>query len=292
MGIRATWTPELHQLFIYLCLEQVTKGNRPGSHINKEGYKLLVEEFYKRSGQAYDKAQLKNHWDSTKEQWKYFNDLRNLGGSGWDDELKTFTSGPDFWKDWFSKYPKCHDFRKEGLKFADECDYLFGGTTATGNFQFAPSSGSLRNFSQGPVREPTPDESNDNTPDAVPETQQKSSEDGDGVAADPIEAARRKVSKFKKRRRLSGATRLNNSIERLIDVVERRKATNTSQANQVKEYSITECIEILNNDPTIPIGSELYMVAMECFLNKDKREIFMAIPIEVRNQWLETQKRD
>ncbi|KAL5715500.1 hypothetical protein ACHQM5_017310 [Ranunculus cassubicifolius] len=277
MVIRAIWTPELHKLFVYLCLEQVTKGNRPGSHLNKEGYKELKEEFQKRSGQAYDKTQLKNQWDSTKEQWKYFNDLRNLSGAGWDDDLR--------------RHPKCNDFRKGGLKLADECDYLFGGTTATGNFQFAPNSGSLRNFSQGPVREPTPDELNDNTPDAVPETQQQSSENGDGVVADPIEAARRRVSKFKKRRRLSGATRLNNSIERLVDVVEKRKSTNSSQANQVKEYSITDCIEILNKDPTIPIGSELYMVAMECFLNKDKREIFMAIPIEVRNQWLETQKK-
>ncbi|KAL5704234.1 hypothetical protein ACHQM5_022687 [Ranunculus cassubicifolius] len=286
-GDRAAWIPELHQQFIYLCIDLVQKGHRPGSHLNKTGYKLLCEEFFKRTGKDYGKTQMKNHWDQTKEQWKYWVNLRdNITGAGYDHELKTFTAGKDFWDDWFKNHPKCQDFRSTPLKFQDECDYLFGGTTATGEFQFAPSSGSLRDFTEGPVRA---DDPNNFTPDVVQETQQQSSEDDDPVEENADDRGKKKYSTVKKRRRLSGASRLNNSLEKIVGVIEARNK-NASSSQSVKEYTITECIKALDETPNIPLGSDLYFLATKCFQDKNLRETFMALPIELRAKWLEKQE--
>lgn len=46
--IKAHWKPEFHKLFVTLCLDQVVAGNKPGTHLNKKGWKYVMDEFYEK----------------------------------------------------------------------------------------------------------------------------------------------------------------------------------------------------------------------------------------------------
>ncbi|OVA10593.1 Myb/SANT-like domain [Macleaya cordata] len=144
----AHWTPELHKTFVYLCLEQVQKGNRLGTHLNKDGYKVLCDKFFTLTKKQYDKKKMKNHWDTTKEMWKVWHKLISNTGSGWDLVTQTITAGNDWWDDYIKMNPKAADFRHVGLPFAVELDYIFGGITTTGDVLFQPNSNRMPSFAE------------------------------------------------------------------------------------------------------------------------------------------------
>lgn len=94
---KANWIPAFHEIFIDLCLEQTLKGNKPGTHFTKEGWRNIVESFYKKTGLSYDKKQMKNHWDSTKEQWKVWCKLIDASFMKWNPERNTFGASGEDW---------------------------------------------------------------------------------------------------------------------------------------------------------------------------------------------------
>ncbi|OVA05685.1 Myb/SANT-like domain [Macleaya cordata] len=280
---RAHWTPELHKTFVYLCLEQVQKGNRPGTHLNKDGYKVLCDKFFTLTKKQYDRKKMKNHWDTTKEMWKVWHKLISNTGSGWDPVTQTITAGNDWWDDYIKMNPKAADFRHAGLPFAVELDYIFGGITATGDVLFQPNSNRMPSFAEDLGSRPSVDAQINDTPDTVHETQQLSSEDDADVAEqNEIQRGTRHPTNEKRRRRLSGASRISTTMEKLVDAVENR----TKSIEKV--YTIKECIEALGDmADVIPVGCELYFAAVESFMDKDVREVFMSLPVEVRFEWLQ-----
>jgi len=46
------------------CLEQVSKGERVGTSFTKKGWKNIMARFHNLTGLKYEKAQLKNMYDS------------------------------------------------------------------------------------------------------------------------------------------------------------------------------------------------------------------------------------
>uniref|UniRef100_A0A5B7B7W4 Myb/SANT-like domain-containing protein n=2 Tax=Davidia involucrata TaxID=16924 RepID=A0A5B7B7W4_DAVIN len=94
---KATWTTDFHEIFVDLCLEQTLKGNKPGTHFTKEGWRNIEESFYKKAGLRYDKKQLKNHWDATKEQWKTWCKLISTNSMKWDPNTRKFGASEEDW---------------------------------------------------------------------------------------------------------------------------------------------------------------------------------------------------
>ena len=94
---KATWTHAFHKIFVELCLEQTLKGNRPGTHFTREGWRNIVESFHRKLGVRYEKKQLKNHWDVTKEQWKIWCKLIETRSMKWDPTTQKFGAS---YKDW------------------------------------------------------------------------------------------------------------------------------------------------------------------------------------------------
>lgn len=95
--VKATWTPSLHKTFIDLCLEETLKGNKPGTHFTKEGWKNIMESFYVKSGLNYGRLQFKNHWDSTKEQWRIWCKLVCTSYMKWDPSNHQFEASDEDW---------------------------------------------------------------------------------------------------------------------------------------------------------------------------------------------------
>lgn len=95
--VKATWTPELHEIFLDICLEQKLEGNKPGTYFTKEGWTNILELFYCKTGLSYEKKQLKNHWDISREQWKAWCKLVGTSSMKWDPETSTFGASDEDW---------------------------------------------------------------------------------------------------------------------------------------------------------------------------------------------------
>lgn len=101
---KATWIPALHEIFVDICLEETLKGNRPGTHFTKEGWRNIVESFQEKTDLRYDRIQLKNHWDSTKEQWKVWCKLIGTCHMRWDPNTRRFGASEDDWENYIQVY--------------------------------------------------------------------------------------------------------------------------------------------------------------------------------------------
>lgn len=99
-GHKIFWDPTSHGIFIDCCIEEVNKGNKPGSHFNRIGWKNLIKNFNECAGKNYNKVQLKNHWDSLKKDWKIWNCLmRSKLGINWDSIREEIDMSPQWWDD-------------------------------------------------------------------------------------------------------------------------------------------------------------------------------------------------
>lgn len=95
---KAIWSPRVHEAFIDLCLEETLKGNKPGTHFTKQGWKNILGSFHERTGLRFERLQLKNHWDFTKEQWKIWHKLVCTSCVKWDPNTKRFGAAEEDWK--------------------------------------------------------------------------------------------------------------------------------------------------------------------------------------------------
>lgn len=95
--LKATWAPTIHIAFVDVCLEETLKGNKPGTHFTKEGWKNIIESFHKKTGLRYNRLQLKNHWDNTKEQWKVWCKLIGTTSMKWDPSTNEFGAAGEDW---------------------------------------------------------------------------------------------------------------------------------------------------------------------------------------------------
>ncbi|KAK3225619.1 hypothetical protein Dsin_005481 [Dipteronia sinensis] len=75
-------------------------------------------------------------------------------------------------------------------------------------------------------------------------------------------------------------------LNRIAGAGENKKSTKKD------DTSITEAIELLRNNTTIPRKSELYMLTTELFLKKQNREMFAALKDdpEFQIEWLKEMK--
>jgi hypothetical protein len=97
---KTIWTPALHKVFIDSCLEQTLKGNKPGTHFNKEGWKKIIESFQKETGLSYDRMKLKNHWDVTNKHWKIWSKLIGTSSMNWDPNTNKFGASEADWENY------------------------------------------------------------------------------------------------------------------------------------------------------------------------------------------------
>ncbi|KAF5181095.1 L10-interacting myb domain-containing protein [Thalictrum thalictroides] len=291
--MRANWSPKWHKLFVDICLKQVKKGNKPKTHLNKQGWKELCQEFSTITGLAYDKKQLKNHWDYTRDGWKAWHNLLFNIGTAWDPVTEKIDVSDDFWDDYIRKNPSAARFRHQKLPHCQELDYIYGGTTVIGELEWTRSSDVAESSEQGPVQTPVETGQDYVTPDVAHELQQQSSNDvGNMPQSTPIHI-NTPTPQGVKRKRVSDVREIENMLGKLVDSVESKSRTSctldTKEVN--KEYTIKDCVGLLNQMPDVPIGSEFYLDALEVFKKKSNREFFVTIPSEARFGWLQRQTR-
>ncbi|KAK6145456.1 hypothetical protein DH2020_022276 [Rehmannia glutinosa] len=254
--VKANWTPDNHELFIDLCLEQISKGNKPGTHFTAQGWRNILESFHSISDLKYDRIQLKNHWDMTKKNWKVWHYLVSDDRLKWDPDRRRFGASEEEWDEYLQENPEAAQFRDKELLFADKLDIVFDGTEDSVVTQRLNHRKKANCFTGA---EPVTRRRRHNDYAAEKEP-----------TAQPLDA------------------RTESEFERCYDAVESKSAI-TEQSPPLKfNYSIEECIKCLDSIEELEQGGELYLFALDLFLKKEYREIFLNLKkSSTRIAWLE-----
>ena len=97
---RALWAIENKKSFIYLCIEEVQIGGRPGSHLKASSWKKIITSFNKKTKLNYDQKQLKNMGDIMKKQYATLKQLLNQTGIGYNEDTHIVTMEAERWEEY------------------------------------------------------------------------------------------------------------------------------------------------------------------------------------------------
>ncbi|XP_028085882.1 L10-interacting MYB domain-containing protein-like [Camellia sinensis] len=229
---------------------------------------------------AYQRLQMKIHWDVLKKDWLLWNNLlRGETGLGHDTLTGAISASDEWWTLKLERYPDAAKFWCMPLQFADDLDILCSNVAATGEWAYTPSSGVM------PQTDETPEEFH--TPlDA------EFHDDADFEVVHPSEQNKKRSAntdtsstKSKTKKKVTGAALLNKTLDRIVNVVESSSATSTQTSSRYP--SIAECLAKLESIPGVSPNDELYVWAARLFLRDKRRECFMSLPTdEVRLKFL------
>ncbi|KAL3820189.1 hypothetical protein ACJIZ3_006094 [Penstemon smallii] len=299
--IKATWDTKCSEIFIRLCVGEVTAGNRPGSHFNKTGWDNLVKKFGAATNRKYSKVQLKNKWDSLKKEFSQWKSLtRGETGLGWDHEKGTVTATEEWWSRKIQANPNATKFRLKGPLLVYDQETLFSDVVATGNSAWTPSSGLLPPHMQDSSDDETPIETplgepidTESTPTADP-VQRTHAEGGPSATKNKQRNGAEEFLariRHKKAKKVSTAAKIAKSLERMVDNMEQDTvAASRVPADASRQYSISACIEIIENMDGIENGDDLWLCSTGLMLKPAIRELFLALKTnESRLRWLRGQ---
>ena len=94
---KASWDDFCVHTFISICVEEAVNGNKPSSTLNKVGYENLEKKFKERTGYAYNRVQLKNQWNSLKNDRQNWKVLGQQTGLGWCTDRNTYKQTDEWW---------------------------------------------------------------------------------------------------------------------------------------------------------------------------------------------------
>ncbi|XP_028080132.1 L10-interacting MYB domain-containing protein-like [Camellia sinensis] len=132
-SVKAHWDAKSNEIFIKLCVEQVKVGHRPGTHLDRVGWENVITTFKTMTGKAYQRIQMKNHWDVLKKDWLLWNNLlRGETGLGRDTLAGAISASDEWWTKKLERYPNAAKFRRMPLQFSEALDILFLDAAITG----------------------------------------------------------------------------------------------------------------------------------------------------------------
>ncbi|MFQ6661206.1 hypothetical protein Gotur_029439, partial [Gossypium turneri] len=144
--VKAMWDKRLTKIFCDICIKEILKDNRLGTHFTKDGWLKIMTNFEKETGKGFSQRQLKNRWDALKQERKAWKKLKGEDTSlGWNLIKRTVDASDDWWESRLQVVPEAQKFRTSGIdpEFEGKLDQIFMGIVATGDKAWAPSSGTL-----------------------------------------------------------------------------------------------------------------------------------------------------
>ena len=97
----ATWGDKYTRIVCEIFADEVIKGNRSNTHLNKAGYQNVIQKFKDRTGIVYNRKQFKNKWDRLKLDYGIWKQLTRQIELGWDAN-----GNIDMPEDWWKRMAK------------------------------------------------------------------------------------------------------------------------------------------------------------------------------------------
>ncbi|XP_062009750.1 uncharacterized protein LOC133726250 [Rosa rugosa] len=206
----------------------------------------LDEAFEELTGRDYDKRQLKNKWNSLKNDWKLWSSLLHKEtGIGWDPARMTVDAPVEWWESKIQKrVPSCYSLSALTLKKRMELHvYSVRGSIALGHFVMIP-------LASIDIEEVVEDSEHNVISGDDEEIDQQGNEcRGKKRTSVECQIGPNKEKKNKgvmggpkrKKEKMGGASKLSKQIDRLVEVVESRSTTtyvrntSTEQGTNIQE---------------------------------------------------------
>ncbi|PVH37140.1 hypothetical protein PAHAL_6G254600 [Panicum hallii] len=252
MAENADWNEENTRLLCELFAEQVRAHNRSGTHLNRTGYKNVMEKFKEKTELDYSKLQFKNKWDKMRKEYGNWKRLSRETGLGWDPVYKGIAK-----------------FKDGPLQHEDLKTIMFEDIRNTGDDHWSPSSGAAPN-----TQDTEPDDDKDEDYEA-----NEASDDCHEISPEPSKGKRPAPTSRKDKGK-------NQKLQE--DIGERSTASCESLARRedTSGCSIKDVMVLVRECGAVP-GSKEHFIASQVFIKRAEREMFMTLETpEERFQWL------
>ncbi|GMP47487.1 hypothetical protein CsSME_00015190 [Camellia sinensis var. sinensis] len=240
----------------------------------------MITKFKSMTGKSYQRIQMKNHWDVLKKDWLLWNNLlRGETDLGRDTLTGAISASDEWWSKKLERYLDVAKFEGMPLQFTEDLDILFSDTTATGEWTYTLSSGVMPHTDETVEEFHTPHDA-------------EFHDDAGLEAVHPFELNKKRPSntdgsstKSKTKKKFTGATLLNKTLDRIVNVVKSSSAISTQTS--LRYSLIAECLAKLESILGVSSDDKLYVWAARLFLRDKHRECFMTLPTdEVRLRFL------
>ncbi|KAK9681958.1 hypothetical protein RND81_10G039800 [Saponaria officinalis] len=296
---KAIWDPLTTKIFCEVCAEEINTGcyrNRPNTHFIKIGWDNVVNNFQRRTKRKYVQKQLKNKWESLKNQYKAWNQLIcTETGLEWDHDKRTVDADDAWWEEKVKVNPEIASFQHGGIENLTEMEIMFSKTFVTGNGSFNLYIVNDTEDDEG--YDAINEEFNDTLVGDETRGEFENMDVGNNLTIKKEQGHGKKrkenisvgrighMSHKGKKSKVSTALIMQCQLDRICNVME-TTAANTK--NDQFGCSISECIAVLKKIPSMEPKSELFMLGTRLFVKREYREIFIALEEDdIRVNWLE-----
>ncbi|KAL4591308.1 hypothetical protein LXL04_004266 [Taraxacum kok-saghyz] len=132
------WNSESSTYFIDMCLNEMKKGNKPGSHLNKAVWLNIEKGMLEKTGIVFDKKQLSNKWETMKRDWKLYERLMRLE-TGIGGTRSLIDTSEEWWAEKINANKEFAKFKDINLDiYATHYAPLFQDSVAVGDHTMTP----------------------------------------------------------------------------------------------------------------------------------------------------------
>ncbi|CAL5092770.1 unnamed protein product [Urochloa decumbens] len=280
----ADWCDENNRIVCEIFADEVQKGHRATTHLNKTGYINVIKRFKERCGLEYTRKQFKNRWDKLKSDYTIWKELNKETGLGWDETGKNIVMTDAWWKLTAQKIKGCTRFKYRGLQNEDELEIMFEDLRNTGDDHWCASSGvapSQPTEPQSPIHVDDEDEAINEEEDS--EAEEVTPTSGRGKRGKG--AANNKGKKPK----TSAGHWFQEQMGKIVEMNERTNASCESIARRGEEKSgctIQDVMALVKECGAVP-GTNEHFIASLVFTKKPEREMFLTLDTpQERFDWL------
>ncbi|XP_047311624.1 L10-interacting MYB domain-containing protein-like [Impatiens glandulifera] len=255
--LKAKWTTTLNKILVDIMVEQVRCGNRKKDTFNKKGWKLISDNFHKRSGFKWGEEQIMTQYDVLKKEYNLTKTLLEQSDFIWEESTGTITAKDEDWERFIKANPEGDSLRTNGCPIYKELSTIFS----------QPPPKTKRDY-------------------AMTVKEEISCPEPLNIICDPS-------SESEKMEHIAGSSSSHKRVRRGVDHAIAEAISEMAMASRQRtaaieelngRFSILDCVRAL--DEIKGIEERTYYMALDLFEKRNLRETFLSLQMDKRLAWL------
>ncbi|XP_062095056.1 L10-interacting MYB domain-containing protein-like isoform X2 [Humulus lupulus] len=285
------WGPTVEKIFIDIMVDEVNKGNMASGQFGSKTWAKILEELQIKSKRKYLIKQIKQKFNRLRTKYREFAELLKQTGFGWDRETNTVVASEEIWQNYLRAHPKATQYRKKGCDHFVLLELIFSKSTATGQFHRSAASGP-------PNTDDEKEMENEFDRIDVHDIDENDSTSCSRLVDDVFKRSTKNstTTSTERRAKRQRSQQMSDAIvawtevakvraEATLAKAEKYKSTTEGGGSQNHEFSLTNCMQILEGMEEV--SDDAYMKVVEKFKDPDWREIFINMSTIRKRAWLD-----